>query len=116
MARPRTFAAALLVVWLLAAGCGSQGNSGNGVVSDVSSSDNDGYAGALLETPYRVPDVTLDDTAGKPFSLTRGTKGRLNVVFFGYTKCPDICQVVMGTIASAYATIAPVPSLISVSF
>ena len=66
MARPRTFAAALLVVWLLAAGCGSQGDTGgNGVVSDVSSSDNDGYAGALLETPYRVPDVTLDDTAGE---------------------------------------------------
>ena len=104
MARPRTFAAALLVVWLLAAGCGSQGDGGgNGVVSDVSSSDNDGYAGALLETPYRVPDVTLDDTAGQPFSLTRDTEGRLNVVFFGYTKCPDVCQVVMGTIASAYA-------------
>jgi protein SCO1 len=103
VARPRTFAAALLVVWLLAAGCGSQGDGGgNGVVSDVSSSDNDGYAGALLETPYRVPDVTLDDTAGKPFSLTHDTEGRLNVVFFGYTKCPDICQVVMGTIASAY--------------
>ena len=64
MGRPRTFAAALLVVWLLAAGCGSHGDTGgNGVVSDVSSSDNDGYTGALLETPYRVPDVTLDDTA-----------------------------------------------------
>ncbi len=25
------------------------------------------------------------------------------MVFFGYTKCPDICQIVMSTIASAYA-------------
>jgi protein SCO1/2 len=90
------------VVGLLAAGCGSQ-EGGNGVVSDVSSSDHDGYAGALLTKPYDVPEVTLDDTRDKPFSLTRDTRGRLNVVFFGYTRCPDICQVVMGTIASAYA-------------
>ncbi len=106
MRSARTLAAALLVVGLLAAGCGSQGG-GNGVVSDVSSSDHDGFAGALLTKPYDVPDVTLDDTAGKPFSLTRDTRGRLNVVFFGYTQCPDICQVVMGTIASAYAKLGP---------
>ena len=24
------------------------------------------------------------------------------MVFFGYTNCPDVCQVVMGNIASAY--------------
>ena len=107
MASPRSLAAALLLVGLLTAGCGSQSGDSNGVVSDVSSSDHDGYAGALLTKPYDVPDVTLDDTAGKPFSVTRDTRGRLTVMFFGYTKCPDICQVVMGTIASAYARLDP---------
>ncbi len=110
MRSPGTLAAALLVVGLVAGGCGARDGSqagGNGVVSGVSSSDHDGYAGALLTTPYDVPGVTLDDTDGKPFSMRRDTRGRLNVVFFGYTHCPDICQVVMGTIASAYAKLDP---------
>jgi protein SCO1/2 len=85
------------------AACGSSGQDGNGIVSGVTTSDHDGYAGALLPTPYDVPDVTLRGTSDRPFSMTRDTAGKLSVVFFGYTKCPDVCQVVMGTIASAYA-------------
>jgi protein SCO1/2 len=94
-------------VLLLAAGCGSARSDGNGVVSGVTTSDHDGYAGALLPKPYAVPAVTLRDTSARPFSMTRDTAGKLSVVFFGYTSCPDICQVVMGTIASAYARLAP---------
>jgi protein SCO1/2 len=48
-----------------------------------------------------VPATTLTDTEGKPFSLTEDTDKRLTLVFFGYTHCPDICQVVMSTLASA---------------
>jgi protein SCO1/2 len=96
--------AAVLLLALLA-GCGSSSGQGggNGVVSGVTTSDHDGYAGALLPTPYVVPDVSLTATDGSPFSLARDTRGKLTVLFFGYTRCPDICQVVMGTIASAYA-------------
>jgi protein SCO1/2 len=101
--------AAGIAAVLLLAGCGSgQAGGGTGnVVSGVSRSDNGGYAGALLTKPYRVPDVSLPSTTGSPFSLTRDTRGKLTLVFFGYTKCPDICQVVMATIASAYARLDP---------
>ncbi|MCW2757156.1 MAG: hypothetical protein JWO46_902 [Nocardioidaceae bacterium] len=97
---------ALSTVLLLGglAGCGSSTSSGDGpVVSGVSTSDDHGYNGAFLPSPYQVGDATLTDDTGKPFSLTKDTAGRLNLVFFGYTKCPDVCQIVMGTIASAYA-------------
>lgn len=63
--------------------------------------EDDGYAGALLEIPYTIPPVTLTDTEGEPFTLAEDSSD-LSVVFFGYTNCPDVCQVVMGNIASAF--------------
>ena len=58
-------------------------------------------AGAVLDQPYVVPETPLVDTAGEPYSLASDTDARLTLVFFGYTHCPDICQVVMSSLASA---------------
>jgi protein SCO1/2 len=80
-------------------GCGSSDDGP--AVTGVSTSDDDGYLGIKLDQPYVVPDIALTDTAGKPFDLATQTKRTL--VFFGYTNCPDICQVVMSTIASGIA-------------
>lgn len=95
----------LAVVGLLAAlalvvsGCGSQGDGG-AAVSGIQTFGDHGYQGAYLDQPYVVPDIALTDTAGKPYSVATST-APLKLVFFGYTNCPDICQVVMATIASA---------------
>ncbi|RLV49529.1 SCO family protein [Nocardioides mangrovicus] len=96
---------ALVLLALLAAlaGCGQRGGSDGALVSGVSNSGNDGYAGAKLDQPYTAPDVALTDTADQPYSLVKNGSGKLSVVFFGYSKCPDVCQVVMGSLASAYA-------------
>ena len=88
-------ALALLMMFVLV-GCGSSGDDGP-AVTGVSSSDDDGYNGILLDEPYAVPDLTLTDTDNQPFDLAKQT--RRTLVFFGYTNCPDICQVVMSTIA-----------------
>lgn len=71
----------------LLAGCSSQASSGelNGATHD----------------PYPVPDVALTDTEGNDYSLTADTDKRLTLLFFGYTKCPDVCQLVMSTLSSA---------------
>ena len=87
---------ALLLTFALV-GCGSSG--GGAAVSGVSTSDHDGYNGILLDQPYVVPHMDLTDTDGKPFDLAAQDKRTL--VFFGYTNCPDVCQVVMSTIASS---------------
>jgi protein SCO1/2 len=63
----------------------------------------DGMHGAVLTDQYVVPDATLTATDGKPFSLTQDTTKPLTLVFFGYTHCPDICQIVMADITSALA-------------
>lgn len=59
------------------------------------------FTGAVLDDPYVVPATSLTDTGEEPFSLAADTEKRLTLVFFGYTNCPDICQVVMSTLASA---------------
>ena len=52
-------------------------------------------------TPYEVAATPLTDTDDQPYSLVDDTDKDLTLVFFGYTHCPDICQVVMSNIASA---------------
>lgn len=58
------------------------------------------FNGSVLTAPYTVPDVSLTDTDGEPYSLTADTDRRLTLVFFGYTHCPDICQTVMANVAA----------------
>ena len=92
-------ALALAVSLVLLAACGSAGDGP--AVTGLTTSDDDGYHGILLDEAYAVPDVPLTDTEGRPFDLAK--QPRRTLVFFGYTNCPDICQVVMSTIASAMA-------------
>ena len=99
----RRLAAALVAVLLLTA-CGT-GDETGAPVTGIRVSDDDGYSGVLLDEPYTLPTLPLTDTAGKPFDIAAQT-GR-TLVFFGYTKCPDICQVVMSTIASGLAKLTP---------
>jgi protein SCO1 len=81
--------AALLLAGLLS-GCGEDAPAAEG-----------GYHGAVLDQQYVVPTTPLTDTDGQPYSLAADTEKALTLVFFGYTHCPDICQVVMANIASA---------------
>ncbi|WP_245596570.1 SCO family protein [Nocardioides alkalitolerans] len=82
--------------------CGGRAEPLNPMVNSEISSDSM-YGQVLDEEPYVVPDVTLTSTEpGEPdFSLTESTDADLTLVFFGYTNCPDICQMVMANVANA---------------
>jgi protein SCO1 len=90
-----------LVSALLLAGCGGGGVASQAPVADVSIHDDDGLNGAVLPRPYALPAVTLRDTRDRPYDLAARASRPLTLVFFGYTHCPDVCQVVMANIASA---------------
>jgi protein SCO1/2 len=45
-------------------------------------------------------DFTLTDQNGTPFD-TRNLRGRVQVLFFGYTHCPDICAPTLAKLAQA---------------
>lgn len=85
---------------LFAAGCSAAPDEPN-LPADVEIVDDDGFNGAGLAEPYQVPEVTLRDTAGASYTLGREPGAELTLVFFGYTNCPDACQIAMATLASA---------------
>lgn len=58
-------------------------------------------AGTELDPPFEVSSTPLTDTSGASYSLTEDTDKDLTLVFFGYISCPDICQTVMASLASA---------------
>jgi protein SCO1/2 len=92
-------------------GCGSSGdasgadNPGGAII--VTPSNAGGLHGAVLAEPYRLPSLTLTDTAGERFHLAEDTARPLTLVFFGYTHCPDVCSLVLADIAAALARSDP---------
>jgi protein SCO1 len=92
-------AAAILGLGALLTGCGQQAEEGP--IAGFTQHDDDGLNGVALPDPYKVADVSLTATDGSTYRLGEDADKPLTVVFFGYTHCPDICQVVMADIASA---------------
>jgi protein SCO1/2 len=55
--------------------------------------------GEVVEDPQPKPSFTLTDTEGNPYDFAAETSGRLTLLYFGYTNCPDICPVQLAQIA-----------------
>jgi protein SCO1/2 len=47
------------------------------------------------------PKFTLTDTSGAPYDFLAQTQGYVTLLFFGYTRCPDMCPLQMQVIAQA---------------
>jgi protein SCO1/2 len=62
-----------------------------------------GFRGVAVGTPIARPDFTLTDTHGRPFDFRRETEGKVALLFFGYTNCPDVCPLHMANIAAVLA-------------
>jgi protein SCO1/2 len=48
------------------------------------------FQGAVIDPPARAPEIEMHDQFGGPFILGEQT-GKVNLIFFGYTHCPDVC-------------------------
>lgn len=94
---------ALAVVVCLAS-CSSPSSNTNAIIQQVGGppETSSTYPGALLfPKTYAKPNVTLTDTSGGPYDVATATRGRLTLVYFGYTHCPDLCPLNMFTAATA---------------
>jgi protein SCO1/2 len=58
------------------------------------------YHGMLLDSPTTAPDVTLPASTGEPVSLS-DFRGKLVLLYFGYTFCPDVCPTTLNTLDKA---------------
>jgi len=52
------------------------------------------YQGSLIEPPTTAYDFELEDAQGNTFSLNE-QRGKVVLLFFGYTNCPDICPTTL---------------------
>lgn len=67
----------------------------------TSGTDAGPYGDFTLSAPVARPDFTLTDLDGRPYDFAAETEGRLTLLFFGYTNCPDICPTHMATLSAA---------------
>src|SRR5690348_12712085 len=50
--------------------------------------------GAPVRPKQPAPEISAEDTSGGPFSLHEH-RGRVTVLSFGYTSCPDVCPMTL---------------------
>lgn len=60
-------------------------------------------------------DFALTDHTGKPRTLA-DYKGKVVLVFFGYTQCPDVCPTTMVEMANVLKDMGPLASKVQVLF
>jgi len=83
----------LAAIALVAAGCGT----------GAQAIDEGQYAGVELDVPLVKPAIILQDTDGNEYDLRAETEGKLTLLYFGYTNCPDICPVHLAQLQTVLA-------------
>ncbi len=59
---------------------------------------------AVVNPPTRLNDFTLTDQTGQPFSLS-DLSGRVTLLFFGYTHCPEECPLTLANFTRVKAAL-----------
>jgi protein SCO1/2 len=88
------------VVWLLSlATVGGCARSGGWNARDL--------GGAVITPSVARPDFVLTDTHGQPYDFRARTSGKITLLYFGYTHCPDVCPLQMAHLAAALHRLGP---------
>jgi protein SCO1 len=83
-------------------GCG-----GSSTPSASSSSSAPTLHGAVPGQKPPRPDFTLVDTSGHTYDFGAQTRGKVTMLYFGYTHCPDECPTSMADLAQALTRVPP---------
>jgi protein SCO1/2 len=107
--RPSAVVAAALALGVLLAACSSSGGSAPARVNAPTSSS--GYHGSVLDKPITLDSAARDavfrSTGGGTTTLGALQQGRLLVLYFGYTNCPDVCPTTMADLGNALRKLPP---------
>lgn len=73
------------------------------------------FNGIVYNPPIVAPELQGIDQKGEPFSMDK-VKGKVTLLFFGYTNCPDVCPLTMGQITTIYRQLSADSNELSVIF
>lgn len=91
----------LIAPWL--AGCGRSENTGS---AGSSAAPKASFNGIDITGAAYARQLALTDQHGQPRTLD-DFKGKVTVVFFGYTQCPDVCPSTMAELAQVKKALGP---------
>ncbi len=94
--------AVALAAVVLVAGCASGSTD-----TTTSANGETGWHGTGVSKGYPMPDLQFTDTEGQQVTPAEVARTPVTLVFFGYTHCPDICNVVLANFASALRGATP---------
>jgi protein SCO1/2 len=86
---------------LAAAGCGGSSSP----AASPSSASSPALHGAVPSVSQPRPDFTLVDTSGHTYDFGAETRGKVTMLYFGYTHCPDECPTSMADLAQALSRV-----------
>ena len=69
-------------------------------------SQNNRLRGSVIDPPMPAAEIALTDQHGNPFRLA-DYRGKVVLLFFGYTYCPDVCPATMAELRAARAMLKP---------
>lgn len=62
--------------------------------------------GSVIDPPLTAAEIPLTDQHGNPFRLA-DYRGKVVLLFFGYTYCPDVCPATMAELRAARSMLKP---------
>ena len=74
-----------------------------------------GFRGGAFEPPRAAPDFALRAATGAEFRLSRH-RGKVLVLAFGYTHCPDVCPTVLAELAQVRARLGAAATRVQVAY
>jgi len=111
--RPRGRRVALLLAGAVALGafvfgCGGgdgDTSTGRGVPKGQAATDNSTFSGGEATPPKPAPPLALSDYLGDSFNL-KDYRGKVVLLTFIYTHCPDVCPLIVSHLKTARAELA----------
>lgn len=108
-------AGTLAAVGLAVAGCGTAKTFASPQVVNLNGSGH--FAGDEVSPPFTPPPGSFTDTTGASYDLASHVAGKVTLLFFGYTMCPDVCPTTMADLGDALRSLpSAVDSQVQVIF
>jgi protein SCO1/2 len=63
------------------------------------------FRGSVIDPPMLTPNFTLNDQDGRTFQMS-DQRGRIVLLFFGYTSCPDVCPTTLAVFKQVRAQLS----------